>query len=188
MIVTIHQPNFIPWFPFFQKMESADLFIVLTHCQFRKNGFQNRFNINNKWHTMSIQHGLVPINIKKYANPFADWDKIKKNLAEYISILNQFDNCISESLAETNTAIINKIASMLQIKTEIILDYETHLSATERLIKLCKDNNADTYLAGLSGKKYLDLNLFEQENIKVVFQNESEIKRTPILEILRKQL
>lgn len=185
MIVTIHQPNFMPWFPFFQKMESADLFIVLTYCQFRKNGFQNRFNLNNKWYTMSIHHGLELISKKKYANPFADWDKIKKALVEYKSILNEFDNCISESLAETNIAIIKKIVSMLQIKTKIVLDYETHLSATERLIKLCKDNNADTYLSGLSGKKYLDLNLFEQNNIKVVFQDESLINRTPILEVLK---
>ena len=25
MLVTIHQPNFMPWYPFFQKMEEADI-------------------------------------------------------------------------------------------------------------------------------------------------------------------
>ncbi|KAF0151045.1 MAG: hypothetical protein FD143_2278 [Ignavibacteria bacterium] len=186
MIVTIHQPNFMPWFPFFQKMECADIFIVLRYCQFRKNNFQNRFNLNNKWHTMSIQQGLDLIINKKYVTPIKDWNNIKKSLAAYESILNEFDNCISESHSETNTAIINKIASILKIKTKIVLDYETHLTATERLIKLCIDNGANTYLAGLSGRKYLDLTLFERENIKVVFQDESLIKRTPILEVLKK--
>jgi len=28
MIVTIHQPNFVPWYPFFQKIEQVDVFVV----------------------------------------------------------------------------------------------------------------------------------------------------------------
>jgi hypothetical protein len=38
----------MPWYPFFEKMQQADVFILLGHCQFEKNGFQNRFSINNK--------------------------------------------------------------------------------------------------------------------------------------------
>ena len=69
MIVTIHQPNFIPWYPFFQKMEQADLFILLGHCQFEKNGFQNRFQLENTWNTLSVKKGKEPIVEKEYINP-----------------------------------------------------------------------------------------------------------------------
>ena len=80
MIVTIHQPNFVPWYPFFQKMEQADLFILLGHCQFEKNGFQNRFQLENTWNTFSVKKGKEPIIEKQYINPEHDWMKIKKRL------------------------------------------------------------------------------------------------------------
>ena len=40
MRISIHQPNFVPWYPFFQKIQQCDKFIILTHCQFEKNGYQ----------------------------------------------------------------------------------------------------------------------------------------------------
>ena len=46
MRVSIHQPNFVPWYPFFQKIKEVDKFIILKECQFEKNGYQNRFNFN----------------------------------------------------------------------------------------------------------------------------------------------
>ena len=53
MKISIHQPNFVPWYPFFQKIQQCDKFIILTHCQFEKNGYQNRFNFNDKgWVTL----------------------------------------------------------------------------------------------------------------------------------------
>ena len=61
MIISIHQPNFMPWNPFFEKIQQSDLFVFLTHCQFEKGGYQNRFNYNNKWYTMSTSRGLIPI-------------------------------------------------------------------------------------------------------------------------------
>ena len=79
MKIAIHQPNFLPWYPFFQKIKEVDKFIILGNCQFEKNGFQNRFNLNDKWHTMSIKKGLDPINTKTYLNPLKDWNKIKLN-------------------------------------------------------------------------------------------------------------
>ena len=66
MKVTIHQPAFMPWYPFFQKMQLADKFIFLTNCQFEKNGYQNRFNINDKWYTMRTHKGNVDIINKTY--------------------------------------------------------------------------------------------------------------------------
>ena len=109
MIVTIHQPNFIPWYPFFQKMEQADLFILLGHCQFEKNGFQNRFQLENTWNTLSVKKGKNPIIEKKYINPKYDWMKIKKRLFKYKHILNEIDPYISKNLYQTNKNIIIRV-------------------------------------------------------------------------------
>ena len=179
MIVSIHQPNFIPWYPFFQKIEESDVFVLLGHCQFEKNNFQNRFNLNDKWHTMSVNKGLEPITDKKYLNPEKDWNKIKANLKQYCHILDELDECISDNLFETNVSIIRKLCSILDIKTEIVLDYPTDLKSTERLVDICKHYGATKYLSGPSGKKYLDLSAFPS-NIEVEYQSEQTKK--PVLE------
>lgn len=186
MIITIHQPNFFPFFPFFQKMMDSDIFVILKYCQFEKNNYQNRFNIDGKWQTMSVNKGLEPICDKKYTNHLEDWRKIKNKLSEYKSILDLFDTCISDSLSDTNINIILKIKDILDIKTEIKFDYYTELKSTERLVDICKKYNGDCYLSGISGKNYLDLNLFN--NINVVFQNEENMIKKPILEIIKKKI
>jgi hypothetical protein len=184
MVVSIHQPNFFPYYPFFQKMESSDLFVILTHCQFEKNNYQNRFNKEGKWYTMSVNKGLDPINTKTYLNPQKDWCRIKNMLPSYRKILEEFDPCITDNLASTNSNIIFKIKEMLQIKTEIALDYPTDLLSTGRLVDICLKHKATKYISGISGKKYLDLSMFEQNNIEVIFQDEKEMINKPIIDVL----
>ena len=87
MIVTIHQPNFVPWYPYFQKIQQADVFVLLGHCQFEKNGYQNRFYLKDKWNTLSVKKGLDPILEKYYVDPLKDWNTIKNRLFEYKNIL-----------------------------------------------------------------------------------------------------
>ena len=185
MILTIHQPNFIPWYPFFQKIEQADVFIILSRCQFEKNNFQNRFNMNNNWYTMSTNKGLDPIKTKTYLDYKKDWNKIKVNLSEYN--LSIFDECISDSLVKTNTFIIKKICKLLGMETIILNDIPTTFTGTDRLVEICKYYNADTYLSGISGKKYLELDKFKNNKIEIKFQNEDTMIKKPIIKILKEK-
>jgi hypothetical protein len=170
MICAIHQPNFIPWMPYFEKIKQVDKFIILRYCKFRKNDYQNRFNLNDQWYTMSVEKKSCPILIKKYNNHERDWEKIKRGLAHKYSVLNQFDSHITKWVAETNINIIRHICKLLNIQTMIILDKQTHFTSTDRLIEICKDVGATEYLAGIMGKKYLNLLKFNKEGIKVRFQ------------------
>ena len=111
MKIAIHQPNFIPWYPFFQKVKEADIFIILTHCQFEKNNYQNRFNVNNQWYTMRVKKGMDNIINKTYVNPIYDWNKIKKGFPKLDKITSNFDECITDNLATTNINIIKKLVS-----------------------------------------------------------------------------
>src|SRR5260370_16603293 len=42
MLVTIHQPEHLPWLGFLDKVRRADLLVLLDTVQYRKNYFQNR--------------------------------------------------------------------------------------------------------------------------------------------------
>ena len=45
MVVTIHQPEHLPWLGFFNKMANADELVILDNVQYRKRYFQNRNKI-----------------------------------------------------------------------------------------------------------------------------------------------
>ena len=188
MIVTIHQPNFMPWYPFFEKMQQADVFILLGHCQFEKNGFQNRFSINNKeessWNTMSVKKGMEDIKDKLYLNPSHDWKKLKKRLWKYKDILDEMDGYVSDNLYNTNKQVIEHLAYKLNIKTKIVEDSPTDLTSSERLLFLCEKYGATTYLAGQGGRDYLDESIFNSKGINVVYQE--NLNKIHTLDYLKK--
>lgn len=188
MRISIHQPNFFPWYPFFQKMSMCDKFVILTNCQYEKNGFQNRFNIDGEWRTMSVHKGLVNLSEKKYSNPIYDWNKIKKQSFKYKDVLEIFDDCISENLMETNVKIIKKIKDILNINCEVVFDKPTEFKSTERLIEICSYYGATEYISGPSGKNYLNLKNFNDKKIKVLFQDEISVEKSPIIKTLQNYL
>lgn len=176
MVVSIHQPNFCPWAAYFEKIAECDIFVILSNCQFEKNNYQNRF-FSDKWYTMRVFSGMTTlIKDKKYVDPDTDWKKITDKFDK----LNVFDPCISENLLSTNAFIIKEACRILGIKTKIVLDYKTELKGTDRLVDICKSNNATKYISGPSGKNYLDLPKFG--DIEVIFK-ESKDKR-PLHELL----
>ena len=179
MIASIHQPNFFPYAGFFQKMDQCDVFVIMMHCQYERQNYQNRFNYQGKWLTMSVNRGLEPIRDKYYIKPQEDWDRIKRIVNE--PILDEFDDCITESLVKTNVSIIRRIAAMLDIETRIVYDYDTELSGTPRLVDICNTYSATGYLSGISGKRYLDFDKFE--GIKLQYQE--NIDTRPIIDLIK---
>ena len=182
MILSIHQPNFIPWKPFFDKIQQSDIFVLLTKCQFEKNGFQNRFSYQDKWYTMPIFYGLDVLEQKRYKDCRESYEAIKRKLPKHTSTLERFDQFISDSLIETNTQIITQICKEKSITTKLCVDFDTEKKSTDRLIEICKHFNADTYLSGPSGKNYMDLKRFEEEGIRVIFQETKNEDKVPYLE------
>lgn len=172
MRVAIHQPNFVPWRPFFEKMAAVDVFVILTRCQFNREHYQHRFHYQNRWYTMSVsqpKHADIIIN-KRYANPVPDWLAIKRRLPAFTDWLSVFDAHIGPELWITNLAIIQIIAKQLGIRTNIILDPIPSCTGTDRLIEICRALNADTYLAGKSGANYMEPEKFQKAGIRVEYQ------------------
>jgi hypothetical protein len=45
LIVAVHQPQYLPWIGYFDKMRRADVFCYLDDVQYKKNEWQNRNRI-----------------------------------------------------------------------------------------------------------------------------------------------
>ena len=58
MLVAIHQPCFVPWLGYLDRMLRSDLFVILDHVQFERRNYQNRCMIrledDTKWLTVPV--------------------------------------------------------------------------------------------------------------------------------------
>jgi len=69
-------------------------------------------------------------------------------------------------------------------KTNILNDYKTSFKGTQRLVDICLHYGANEYLSGVSGRHYLDVSLFRHHGIKVIFQDEKDMIKQPLVNIL----
>lgn len=192
MIIGIHQPNYLPYLGFFDKLRKSDVFIIYDDAQFNKGDFQqrNRIRIYHgwKWLTVPVEKKHIPINqIKIKINEEADnninWqeahlkeihDNYKK--APYYSDFEREIRQIYEQdynlLIDVNMKLIKFLTKSFEINTEIIYASEFGFTSksTERLVDLVSTIGGDTYLSGPMGKDYLDVKLFERKGIEVIFQ------------------
>src|SRR5687767_1581626 len=61
MIVAAHQPSFLPWLGYLDKLAKADVFVVMDDLQYEAQNFQNRnrikLNTGAGWLTVPLERG-----------------------------------------------------------------------------------------------------------------------------------
>jgi hypothetical protein len=192
MIVGIHQPNYLPYLGFFDKLMKSDVFIIYDDAQFTKGDFQHRNRIRIyhgwEWLTIPVEKKHIPINQIRIKNDVKisgeDWQQahfkeINDNYrkAPYYSkygkdicriYQRQYDNLI-----DINIKLIEFMMNSFEINTKIIYSSEFGFKSksTEKLVDLVSAIDGDVYLSGPMGKDYLDPQLFKEKNIQVSFQD-----------------
>jgi len=184
--IIITQSNYIPWKGYFDSINIADEFIIYDDMQYTRRDWRNRNQIKTydglKWLTIPVEvkgKYFQKINETKISEP--DWAKNHWNVithnykkAEYFSEYKDafeylYLNNKEEYLSKVNYNFIKAICDILDIKTKLIWSSEFKLleDRNERLIDICKTCGATDYYSGPAAKAYMDLSLFEKENIKV---------------------
>ncbi len=154
--------------------------------QYTRRDWRNRNQIKTR---DGLQWLTVPVEVKgKYFQKINEtiisdpdwgkqhWNKIVHNYskAEFFS---QYKDLFEELylnnnekyLSRVNYNFLKVICDFLNIKTNIMWSGEFELleDRNERLLNICKKCNATDYYSGPAAKAYMDLSLFERENIKV---------------------
>jgi len=84
------------------------------------------------------------------------------------------DKCESDCLADINFSIFMYLMKLLEIQVDVIISSRMQIQSTDptgRLVEICKKIGASAYIAGRGGMNYLNLAAFENENIKVIWQD-----------------
>ena len=187
MIISIHQPQYLPWDNFFKKIKKSDCFIFLDNVEFQKNGLQNRNQIKTSngpiWLTVPIKQKLGQKISDVEIDNSKDWKKKHwKTINENYNKSKYFDNFKGNfqniflsnwnNLSELNIKIILEILMILNIKTKIYKasDLKVKGKSTELLVNLRKKINSKTYISGEGGENYLELEKFKEAGIQVIFE------------------
>lgn len=191
MIVAIHQPNYLPYFGFFDKLKKSDVFIIYDDAQFTKGDFQHRNRIRIyhrwKWLTVPVEKKHISINQIRIKNEVETeeitWqeahlkeihDNYKKApyYPDFEKDIRQIYEQDYDMLININMKMIKFLMESFEIDTEIIYSSKFGFTSksTQRLVDLVSAIGGDTYLSGPMGKDYLDMKLFEKKDIKVIFQ------------------
>jgi len=189
MIVTIHQPDFLPWLGFFDRWAKSDLYIVLDDVQFLRRGWHNRDKIKTKagvrWLTVPvISKGLYFQHIRDVRiDNETNWRRkhlgtIKANYREapnFERCFRKIEEIYSEGhrfILDLNLDLLRFAAGELGIATPFVLasTLDTGRKSTERLVELVKAVGGTVYMTGQGSKAYLDEQRFCVERIRVLWQ------------------
>lgn len=193
MTISIHQPNYLPWLGFFDKIKQSDKFVILDNVQYPrgKNHFGNRNKIKihngSKWLSAPVLGKSEKKNFNEIGFKNDDWRREHLRLIEifykdapyfkkYFHSINDILLYDFKTISSLNVHLINYFIRVLGIETEIILSSNIvtdDISGADRITTILEKLNATKYITG-SGPgsiRYINEDDFKKRNIKLIWQH-----------------
>jgi len=194
MLVAIHQPHYVPWLGYLDRMAKADLFVVLDHVQFERRNYQNRAMIRvegeSKWLTvpviqMSQKERIIDKQVDNSESGSRSWGSTHFKTLKYAyrkapfferygPRLQEILESRYEKLLDLDLAMLDFLRESFQIRTPLKRSSEMRADGARStlLLNVCEEAEAgSTFLGGLGGSRgYLDLPAFAARGIGVQWQ------------------
>jgi hypothetical protein len=190
MVVTIHQPAYLPWLGYLDRIARSDLFIFLDTVQFERNSFTNRNRIKTANGPLWL---TVPVRLRDHLNTtiadveideHRDWRRkhlssIAQNYRRAPDFSSRYDR-----LAAAYERYTSRLADLcfdqlefwlaeLDIATRVVRASELPVEGrnSELVLALCRHAGARTYLSGPMGRDYLRQQAFANAGIEVRYHD-----------------
>lgn len=196
MFVSMHQPDYLPWLGYFNKIAVAEKFIFFDTAYYSRDGFHNRNRIKTAagwaYLTIPLPHSELFKRLKDALLP-ADtrwarkhWRSLEINYRsapywqDYAGFFEDFYQGVGrlKTLADFNIALIEyfclTFGLVAQLSRASDLKSNPELKSTEAILDVIKQVGATEFLAGPSGRKYIQRESFEAKNIRLLFQEYRE--------------
>ena len=172
-ICAIMQPTYLPWIGYFALMDMADVFVFLDDVQLSKQSWQTRNRIKGEsgkelMLTVPIRHaGEQAIKdvdvdgshwIAKHLKSFQQNYRKAPHFAEALAIYEPVLQGGSTRLCDLNVALISAIADRLGISGRRLRSSAIagkSADRRDRLVDICREVGADTYLSPAGAAGYL---------------------------------
>ena len=190
MIVAAHQPAYLPWLGYFDKLARSDVFVFLDDVQFEKNSFTNRNRIKTpqgpiwltvpvrtKGHTDSTMletriddtQGWRDKHLKSIFFNYKKAPRFEQCYPKLEALYREPDELLSELCLRHLSFWLRELGMEKTVVRSSTLPLESRKS--ELVLDLCRHFNANCYLSGALGRDYLDVESFRAQGIEVKFQD-----------------
>lgn len=192
MIVAIHQPNYLPWIGFFNKILKSDLYVVFDDVQFPRGkdfAYRNKIKTNSGaiWLSVPIKNKsqLITWNEVLIDNT-SNWRhkhlrsielsyKNSKYFKNYFDSINKIISDSYEKIMMLNIELIKYFLDALEWRGKIIYSSELDVqkSGSEKILGILQKLNATEYISGegAGSTRYISEAEFAKKGIKLVWQN-----------------
>lgn len=191
MILSIHQPAYLPWCGYLQRIAASDLHVVLDHVQFEKNSFINRNRIRTSdgpaWLTVPVltsgRFGELPIRDVMIDNTQHWREKHWRSLlqsyrkapffAEHAGFFERVYAHRWERLIDLIDATSGYLLRAFGVQTPLLRSSELGVRGAkdELVLNLCQACEAEVYFSGALGRDYLSRERFDEAGVGLVFQD-----------------
>ncbi len=190
MILSAHQPAYLPWLGYLHRIAISDQFVILDDVQFEKNSFtnRNRINIGGKasWLTIPVHlkgHMSTTIRDITIAQNIKWTSKHYKSISQayqkspFFHLHKEFFESIYQqewsSLLDLNHALLSYLLEQFAIKTPIAMlsDINVQGKKQELILDLCQKLSAKAFIFGVQGQDYVDKALFAEEGVEALFHH-----------------
>ncbi len=189
MIITTHQPIFLPWPGFFYKALCADTMVLLDMVQFplgRSWMTRNRLKSDQGelwlrvpvWKSGKGKQIIRGVAIydesnwcKKHQYSLREQYAYAPYRDDYLPAIEAIYAGHHSRLVDLNLELIRFLWEALGIQSKLIVQSELGISGTgtDLLVSICRALGADTYLTLPFVEKFLDTAQFQQADISVYF-------------------
>jgi hypothetical protein len=189
IILSAHQPVYLPWLGLIHKIALADIFCVFDIVQYQRKDFNNRNKIKTSagpiWLTVPVKSSgrldsiITDIEIindgwqKKHLKSIELNYKKTPYFEQYFFGLKKILDTPYQYLADLNFDILVYVLDVLDIDTKIVKasDYSFVGTKSELVLDMCTQLDADIYIFGEQGKDYADVDVFKSKGVHPYFQS-----------------
>jgi len=190
MVVSIHQPAYLPWLGYLARIACSDLFIFLDTVQFEKNSFINRNRIKTPNGPLWL---TVPVCLKGHVSKVLtdmrisnqnDW--VRKHLRSieqhynHATMFSEHFPTLSAEFSKNHSLLTELCFDQLHfwlrelcIENKIIRasDIPVNEKKSDLILSLCRYVGANIYLSGPMGRYYLKEDDFIEKGIQIKYYN-----------------
>lgn len=198
VIVSGHQPSYLPWLGFFHKLSLCDRYVFMDTVQFEDNGWlhRNRIRVPDGWiwltipidHERSNKERLDEVYPKGIDDPDdkqfwqnEHWEAIHHSYAgaeyydEYAPELEIiYKDTVWERLCDVNWAQFKLFSRWLDLDDREVVrmtNYEFEGTKDDLILDHVETLSGDAVVFGTNGTNYVDVSKFDERGIGVYFQN-----------------
>jgi hypothetical protein len=181
--IAIHQPNFLPWRGYFQKIQQADIFVFLDDVQISlgsRKCVTNRVSMvresTQKWLTMPIIRAekISDVRLTNKQEPFEkirNWYRKAPYFKMVIPVLKQIFAYEINYLADFNINAITILCQHLGINTPMLRSSTLGINSQkqDRILDIVSALGGDRYLSGTGAAIYQDEKAFKERDIALEY-------------------